>query len=381
MSYFFELLQIAIGRRTELSGIPTEDEWRQLMEVASKQSLIAIAFAGVERLPKQQWPSKQILREWLGQSHAVGLRNKLTSEVCHSLCKQFEADGFKVCVLKGQANHAYYPTSLANRRSCGDIDLWVVPENEKSKNASIKRVIEYCRDKYGLKGLCHLHANLPRVKDVPVEVHFHPSFFNEPIRDRRFQHIFNSIDRCLTFKEIDGYRIPAMDVKYDVVYQMNHIYRHLIDEGVGLRQVLDYYFVLNNFYSNNSANWTKVAKETMKTIKRLGMGRFAKALMYILLEVFAMEEERSICAISEKDGHFLLSEIMVAGNFGKSDPRMVDLVNEGSHLRFQLSRTWRRIKRNLRFLTSYPGEVIFEPFARAWHFVWKQVTLLRMRGL
>ena len=382
MNYFFELLQIAVGHRSELSGIPTEEEWETIMDLAAKQSLIAIAFAGLEKLPQQQWPSKQVLREWLGQSHVIDLRNKLTSEVCQSLCKQFEEDGFKVCVLKGQANHAYYPTSLANRRSCGDIDLWVVPENEKSKNASIKRVIEYCRDKYGLKGLCHLHANLPKIKDVPVEIHFYPSFMNEPIRNRRFQSFFDSIDRCLTIKDSEGYEIPAMAVEYDAIYQINHIYRHLIDEGVGLRQVLDYYFLLNSFYSSvvEKSDWQIAVHDTFHTIEWLGMRRFAGALMYVLKEVFGLEEEKMLCVPNERDGRFLLSEIMIAGNFGQSDPRMSDLANDGSRLRYQLSRTWRRIKRNLRFLTSYPGEVIFEPIARACHFSWKQVTVLRMSG-
>jgi hypothetical protein len=108
------------------------------------------------------------------------------------------------------------------------------------------------------------------------------------------------------------------------------------------------------------------------------MRRFAGALMYVLKEVFGLEEEKMLCVPNARDGRFLLSEIMIAGNFGQSDPRMSDLVNNGSRLRYQLSRTWRRIKRNLRFLTSYPGEVVFEPIARAWHFCWKKVTLFKM---
>jgi hypothetical protein len=72
----------------------------------------------------------------------------------------------------------------------------------------------------------------------------------------------------------------------------------------------------------------------------------------------------------EKDGQFLLREIMLAGNFGQSDPRM-ETVDTSSLMKRRLSQAWRRFKRNLRFLTSYPREVIWEPFARMYHFGWK----------
>ena len=121
MEYFFELLQVALGNRSGLSGIPTAEEWESLLETATKQSLPGIAFAGVEKLQREQWPSKQLLREWLGRSHLVEQRNVLATEVCLELCRQFEDAGFDVCVLKGQANHAYYPEELTKRRSCGDI--------------------------------------------------------------------------------------------------------------------------------------------------------------------------------------------------------------------------------------------------------------------
>lgn len=53
--------------------------------------------------------------------------------------------------------------------------------------------------------------------------------------------------KCRVVKEVDGVKIPAMRVAEDVIYQMNHIYWHLIDEGVGLRQIIDYYFCLRQF--------------------------------------------------------------------------------------------------------------------------------------
>ena len=113
----------------------------------------------------------------------------------------------------------------------------------------------------------------------------------------------------------------------------------------------------------------------MLEVERLGMKRFAGALMFVLKEVFGMSDDRLLCPSVEKDGRFLLNEIMIAGNFGQSDPRMKSLKQNRNRLIIQINRAYRRIKRNLRFLTSYPGEVIWEPFARLWHYTWKLLFL------
>jgi len=294
-------------------------------------------------------------------------RNAQTTDVCRELVWQFERDGFKCCVLKGQANHAYYPEGLEKRRSCGDVDLWVVSKADGSGQTEVRRVLEYVDAHWERTGLCWLHCNLAHESGVPVEVHFHPSFMNEPRRNRRFLRLFANFDECVCRKEIeDGVVIPAMKPECDVIFQMNHIYRHLIDEGVGLRQIVDFYWLLHSMAGSGVNN-----EKSEKVLRGLGMWRFARALMYVLREVLAMPEEYLLCAASEKDGKFLLSEIMLAGNFGHDDPRMAVLQGREGELAYQVSRAWRRCMRNLRFLGSYPGEVVWEPFVRMAHYLWK----------
>ena len=42
-SHLFELLQIALGHKTEFSHIPSEKEWRELYMLAKRQALLGIA--------------------------------------------------------------------------------------------------------------------------------------------------------------------------------------------------------------------------------------------------------------------------------------------------------------------------------------------------
>ena len=351
---------------------PSAGEWSVLFKSAQKQALIGLLATGLERLSDNQLPPKSLLLQWIGLITQIETRNKQLTDVCAHLSEQLSQDGFSVCILKGQANHVYYPDSIANRRTCGDIDVWVVPSNYD--NNPVKSVMGYLENHYDVTGLCWLHASMNDTCGVPVEVHFRPSFMNEPLHNRRFQRYFHSIEKFSCLKPIDGKLLPAMRVDEDVIYQMNHIYRHLIDEGVGLRQVVDYYYLLRAW--NEKHKRSKL--ETMKIVSWLGMQRFAGALMYVLREVCGMQEETFLCPASESDGHFLLNEILLAGNFGQSDPRLKTVSGESGNLKFQICRAWRRVKRNMRFVSSYPGEVIWEPLARMWHFTWKKLKLWRV---
>ena len=369
---FVELLQIALGTRDFLSRMPSASEWQFLLDEAQRQAVDGIMVAGLERLPEKQRPPQMILLQWIGMCQQIEVQNELTTKTCQQLCKQLDEDGFCACVLKGQSNYRYYPAEMKNRRNCGDVDVWVRPKNMGCKHP-VKAVIEYVQSHYDMNGLCWLHTSHVDKSGVPVEVHLRASFMSEPCKNRRFQKHFADVDACRALAEVDGIEIPAMKVDEDVIYQMNHIYRHLIDEGVGLRQVVDYFWLLKAW--NEKHERTK--EETMRIVSWLGMRKFAGALMYVLREVCGMQESLLLCPASVKDGQFLINEILMSGNFGHSDPRMGEINSDSGYLRSRASQAWRRFKRNLRFITSYPGEVIWEPIVRVEHFVWKKLKLWR----
>jgi hypothetical protein len=369
---FIELLQVSLGTREKLSMVPLPDEWNAVYDEAERQAVEGIMLAGLEHLPENQRPPQDILLQWIGVCQQIEVKNVLTSKTCHKLCKILCEDGFLACVLKGQSNYRYYPKEMKNRRSCGDIDVWVTPKDRGCKHP-VRTVLDYIKVNFDMDGLCWLHTSHIGTNDVPVEVHFRPSFMSEPFHNRRFQNYFSNIEVCREKAEIDGKSIPVMKVDEDVIYQMNHIYRHLIDEGVGLRQVVDYFYLLTV--------WNKEHKrskaETMKIVSWLGMKKFAGALMYVLREVCGMRESLLLCPVSVKDGQFLMSEILLSGNFGHGDPRVGASGSEGSYLTRRVGQALRRFKRNIRFFTSYPGEVIWEPIVRVEHFVWKKLKLWR----
>lgn len=369
-SLFFELLQIAIGNRQCLSTVPSNEEWQSLFQMSQKQSLVGIAFLGLQALPMEQRPLRALVLQWYSIAMQIQQRNKLTTEVCHQLVGSLEQDGFRSCIMKGQANHRYYSEGLCMLRSCGDVDIWVTPENEREKHP-VKEVLNYFYGKGLVESLCYLHIEVKPVMSVPVEVHLRPSFLNSPLRNRYFQRLFACHDRCICMQNVDGTELPVMSVDYDAIFQLNHIYRHLIDEGIGLRQVLDYYMLLGKWKDEH-----RMSQEMLLYhISRLGMMRFTKALMYVLREVFSMPLGWMICEASVKDGRFLLNEIILAGNFGHYDSRLVQLDVHKGQTSYQIKRARRRIIRNMSFFASYPEEVFWEPITRIAHLFWRKYHL------
>lgn len=360
-----------------MSDAPSAREWSELFDIARRQAVTGVLFEAVSRLPKEQWAPKDIVLKWTVTTEQIRKQNEKTTAVCGKLTERLNKDGFDVCILKGQANHVHYDRfrkGSGNLRTCGDVDAWIKPQ-EKMRHP-VRYIIEYFERKQLIQSLCHLHAEITPSGNVPIEIHFRPSFLNAPWRDRRFQRLFAG--DCLETGTVDDTNITKLRVDYDLIFQMNHIYRHLIDEGVGLRQVLDYYMLLKAYNEEKITSESLMSREYIRQhIYSCGMRRFSAALMYVLQVVFGMDESEMLCCPSENDGQFLLDEIVAAGNFGHYDTRMASIVVRKGKLSYQLQKARRRFMRNIRFLTCYPEEVICEPFARIAHFLWRKYKLYR----
>jgi len=371
---FFQLLQISLGIQDKLDIAPTPSDWLEIFTMSKKQSLTGVCFSGVERLPKEQSPEEDLIMDWMGEAVKVQRRNQKINEVCLELSTSFDNKGFATCILKGQSNRIYYPTHLASRRTPGDVDIWLFP-NGSQKN-SVCRTMELLEDEGKIVSLAYLHAELMSLNTVAIEAHFRPTFLNEPIHNHRLQQWFaESKADCIMESEIaDGITIPMLKPVYNIIFQLVHIYRHLLDEGIGLRQLLDYYFLLRGTVQSLTDEQKKTIVDKLSAF---GLNRIAGAVMYVLRRVFLIEKEYMIVSVNERYGRQLLDEIMIAGNFGHYDPRLKDIGKASHDTSYQVRHAIRRFNRNTRFFMAYPSEVISEPFARVIHFWWRKFKLWR----
>lgn len=231
------------------------------------------------------------------------------------LTKLFEGEGHQTAILKGQANALLY--SIPMSRQPGDIDIWVSGGKEtilqtlQRLNLFDGKLEKYETNEDATEAYHHIH--LPENEnDIAVEVHFRPSSGNlNPFTNYKLQKYLNDeINRERTLVD-EGFYVPS--VKFALVMQLAHIQRHLLTEGVGLRQLMDYYYLLKSDSGNERL-------EVMPRLREFGLSHIAGAVMWLLKEVFGLEDEYTIAPMDEKRGKMMLSVIMVGGNFGHYNP-------------------------------------------------------------
>ena len=359
---FFAFLKYCLGYKGNISRVVDSMDWQELYSFASKQALLGLCFDGIERLGKEypeelkQNPiGRELLMTWMGKAQQIRRQNMKVNAVASKLFSMLREDGLRCCILKGQGNALMYPNAYS--RNPGDIDVWI--------DASRERIMEYASKKFELGAdirLQHLETSLD---GVPVELHFFPCSMNNPIYHARLQKWFkrNADLQCSNVVSLpDGIgEIAIPTTAFNVVYQLTHLYHHFFDEGIGMRQIIDYYYVVSMLNVNcEMLTWLP------KDLKHLGLWKFAGAVMYVLHEALGLSEEKMIAPMDEKRGKLLLAEILNGGNFGQHFTKYGGFTHQSMGKKYFL-----KIWRNMHFVRYYPTEALSEPIFRTWHFFWR----------
>lgn len=361
-SAIFLFLRYCLEDKVDLSMVVSNMDWRQLYSFATKQTIIGICFDGIKRL-SEEYPEelkknpieRDLLMTWMGVSQQIRRQNMKVNVVASKLYSMLREDGLRCCILKGQGNALMYPNAYS--RNPGDIDVWV--------NASREQITEYAKKHFELGDDIRYQHIETSVDGVPVELHFFPCTMNNPIYNARLQKWFKrNVDlQCSNVVSLpDGIgEIAIPTTAFNVIYQLTHLYHHFFDEGIGMRQIIDYYYVVS-MLNVNCEMLTWLPKE----LKYLGLWKFAGAVMYVLHEALGLSGEKMIAPMDEKRGKLLLAEILNGGNFGKHFTKYGHFTQQGMAKKYFL-----KIWRNMHFVRFYPAEALSEPIFRTWHFFWR----------
>ena len=406
---FFDFLRFCIGSAKEIPSSLKEADWKELYAIAQKQCLVGVLFDGIKKLPAEHVEmKKELLLQWMAESQMLEKANVRLNVAAILVSEWFRKKGFRTCILKGQGNALKYPNSYS--RTPGDIDIWV--------EGGDKRVISFVRSISPHEKACYHHIEFPSYKGVEVEVHYRPSFLLCFWNNRKLQKYYERVkeeqfSHRVMLGEQGEVAIPTAE--FNLIFQLTHIFSHLMNEGIGLRQLVDYYYVICDFYkvyqnfSNSSVSLSKGSSTfspspsssgsgdvtallgalnryalrladhqrstpdcagwdslgmVQEELKELGLWKFAGVIMYIMQEVFGMPAYRLIVPPNEKYGRFVLNEVLEAGNFGKHDAR-------NRFGRSQLGHNLQRVYRDIRLVKYFPAEALCEPLFRVWHFFWR----------
>ena len=356
---YFELIRVAIGTQESLSRLPSEAEWGELFDMAVKQSLVGVCFAGIHRLGAASdggyariGMSEEQYFNWMGMAAQINIKNDLVNEHCVELQSKLTESGYRSCVLKGQGVATLYGEELRGFRQSGDIDMLV--DCEYKKAAQFVNSVTGKDVKWAYKDI-----RLEMFEDTEVELHIKPGLLFNPFHNHRCQKWYND-NKVMVFEGNEDGMFVTPAIEFNLVYILQHCYMHLFESGVGLRQLMDYYFVLN-------ASQQVDKSASLKVIGSLGMKRFAAGVMWIMREVFGMSKQLLLCEPNKTEGEFLLNEIMQGGNFGKYDDRFNtksgDKKDQMKHF----------FKRSCLLVGHYPQEALWMPGYFVWHYIVKKI--------
>ena len=249
ITIFFTFLKYSFGGKVDMNRVIADIDWKQLYTFSSNQAILGLCFYGIEKLGneyseelKRNPIERELLMTWMGATQQIRRQNMKANVVANKLYSMLREDGLRCCILKGQGNALMYPNPYS--RSPGDIDVWV--------NASREEITEYAKRHFNLEDDIRFHHLETTMDGVPVELHFFPCSMNNPLYHARLQKWFkrNADLQCSNVVSLpDGIgeiAIPTM--AFNVIYQLTHLYHHFFDEGIGMRQIIDYYYVVCDFY-------------------------------------------------------------------------------------------------------------------------------------
>ena len=268
-----------------------EKDWVLLYRFSYRHAILGIVFEGVRRLGEGGNIPHRVLKDWLVNAVKIEKKNVIVNHVAAKMYRQLTGDGLRCCVLKGQGNNLMYPNMFC--RTPGDVDVWLTRDVEHQPD--VRTVIEYVRNHNPKGKTVYHHIDYGDFEGTDVEAHYRPSFMLYPVHNRRLQKWFKEhaeeqfSNRVELPRDAGVIAIPTPE--FNAVYQLAHIYSHLLNDGIGLRQIIDYYYVMLSIKD----------KEGLEdTLRYLGLEKIAGAVMWVLHTMLGMEQRYLIVAMDEQ---------------------------------------------------------------------------------
>ena len=343
---FRQLVQISLGLRDRFDTAPTLEQWRNIYAEADKQTLMGILFTGVDGLPDDQAAPFKVRGRFAMMTWQISEKSAMASRRAEEATRFFAEHGRRSYILKGPSVARLY--EHPERRQSGDLDIWV--------EGSTESTIELLRQHFTVEDVVYHHVDVKMYDDIETEVHFHPTWMNSFPANKRLQQYFETAAPWKDQPET-GFNSPSEE--FDLVFSLVHIFRHLFYEGVGLRQIIDYYQILRHATEEDRA-------AAMKIISELHLQKFAAALMWVMRDWLGYQGGL-LTDPDPKAGQALIAQALAGGNFGKFDKANRHPAGEGL-----ASRLRRNFRRKMSLLLTYPREVLWAPVFKTWQYIWRR---------
>lgn len=333
--------------RSTLWGIKPETSvfkdvsWKDVIHLADIETVRGLLLDGISLLPQELMPDEDTVMDLAGRQSKITQHNQVHRETIVQIDKALKANGITAVFMKGQITALRYPQPL--HRQPGDIDF-VVGKIDFPKTLDVL-------DNIGKvdRNLVHEHHGMAWVNGVTVEPHYKVHNYQRPSTDKAMQEMFSEVFPDKLIKaDLDGYKVNVFPPTFESVFLISHMVNHVYEEGLGLRQVIDYAMFLNK--CADKIDWL----QHDEYLHRMRMQRAFRIFTCICVEYLGLHLPLQIEPFSYQEKQWskeLLRNIFKLGNFGRG----ISQAN-GTGLRRSLNRYIRTFKRSIKIGFVCPSE-------------------------
>ena len=369
---FLELL------RAGLWGVAADPEifksdsvdWRAVLRVAKEQTMLAVVADGIETLPKELWPPKEVMMKLAMMRLKTEQAHMLLNSTIAQIVRALDAEGVPSVLLKGQgvAQNYLRPES----RTCGDIDLYTGLGGYQRAFEIIKVLHEGGTHKKAAEWEHHMHTDL---NGVEVEIHRKTSFLEGKRIDANFQEWTRKCldeqfgNGSLPVWDNDGTTVSLAPATYNAFFILHHAVRHMTTEGVGFRQICDWVMLLHKCHTQVDVDMlSRKLKELHMEAIWHEFGRLAVNFLGLPVKELPLAPKD---IEATRKTYLLMRHIFISGNFGHFDANGRDY-SKGPYL----VRKWRSFafqsKRLAKLFMLFPG------YATAYMWHWLTGAIIRL---
>lgn len=321
----------------------SSSDYHALMNMAMKQTVAGLVMQCVSdgRLKVELSPADAM--KTLLLQRQIEQQNELLNAEVAALCEMFQRNNVRFIVFKGQTLARLYPHP--NARTSGDIDFYVPAED-------YERATEIISKEWNIEiehSTSHQHTEFEHNK-VIFEMHFEMlKFFNKKVQ-RDFDSMIQNSE--IQYIDINGCKVPTLDPIANLVYTFAHLWYHLLELGIGMRQLCDLALLINDTFPANGEDNSEKIQQLRAQLKSLGILKAFGAVENMLHSNLGLPYAPLNIKTRKYHQREILRRVMRYGNFGKYGRK-----GSRADFSFYISLTFERVATFFKFYTLDKKEI------------------------
>ena len=314
-----KIVKYGLGNVNECH-VPDHTNWDEVLNLASKHGVAAIALDGIQRCIDENIPINidlQTKLERIGITTQQESEYKRQEKVIASLVKFYQQYGIRMMVLKGWGLSQNYPNP--SHRPCSDLDIYLFGDQEKAD-----KLIEH---ELGIKvDHSHHHHTVFVYKGLIVENHYN---FLNVYSHRSTRKIEKRLKELVMIGtkdiQIANQTVILPSVDFNALFVLRHMAVEFAATGMVMRQVLDWGLFVKKYHSE--INWDSL----LPFVKELNMHHFLDEVNYVCYFYLGFEKNLFKGFGSTYYGEIVYADLFNPKNFMPKEIGFVKYVWQRRH--------------------------------------------------